>query len=48
MEILAIVHKSVASVAPDTPLTGLASAMRDMDIGGLPVVETSAERKSRP
>jgi CBS domain-containing protein len=39
MKIRDIMHKGVASVAPETPLPALARKMRDMDIGALPVVE---------
>ena len=39
MKIQDIMHKGVASVGPDTSLSQVASKMRDMDIGALPVID---------
>jgi len=39
MKIRDIMHRGVASVAPETPVASLARKMRDMDVGALPVVE---------
>ena len=39
MKVLDIMHRGVASVAPETSVIALARTMRDMDIGALPVTQ---------